>query len=69
MAMIKDPVCGVDVDADAINSHVGSTRSGVPESDPLKGTKRFHEGEWFYFHNLECRMKFISNPEAYLASA
>lgn len=31
MAMIKDLVCGVDVDADAINTHVGSTRSGVPE--------------------------------------
>lgn len=66
MTIVKDPVCGSDVDTDAVNSAVGSTTSGAPESDPAKGTKRFHEGEWYYFDSLACRMKFVSNPEAYV---
>ncbi len=67
MPLVKDPVCKQDVDTDAINAQVSSAPSGAPESDPTKGTKRFHEGKWYYFHNLDCRMKFISAPEKYLA--
>ncbi|MDA0365392.1 MAG: hypothetical protein O3B31_12475 [Chloroflexi bacterium] len=66
MAIVKDPVCGTEVDTDAVNATVGNTTSGAPETDPSKGTKRFHEGQWFYFHNLDCRMKFVSEPGRYL---
>ena len=66
MAIVKDLVCGVEVDTDAISGAVTETTSGVPETDPTNGTKRFHDGEWYYFHNLACRMKFISAPDAYL---
>jgi YHS domain-containing protein len=63
--IVKDPVCGNDVDTDAINSHVDTTTSGAPESDPSKGTKRFHDGEWYYFDSLACRMQFVSNPDEF----
>jgi len=66
MAIVKDLVCGVDIDTDSINEPVAADSSGAPRTDPTKGTKRFHEGEWYYFHNLDCRMKFISAPQAYL---
>ena len=69
MAIFKDPVCGAEVDTDAVNAHVSSSRSGAPETDPTKGTKRFHEGEWYYFDNLDCRMKFVSEPEKYIGGS
>ena len=68
MPIVKDPVCGRDVDTDAINSHVDQTTSGAPESDPSKGTKRFHEGTWYYFDSLACRMRFVSNPDEFVAN-
>ncbi len=36
-----------------------------PEIDPSKGTKRFHNGTWYYFDSLDCRMRFVSNPDEY----
>ena len=66
MPIVKDPVCQRELDTDAIDAHVSSSSSGAPETDPSRGTKRFHEGEWYYFHSLDCRMKFISAPERYL---
>ena len=68
MPVVKDPVCGREVDTDAINSHVDRTTSGAPESDPSKGTKRFHEGVWYYFDSLACRMRFVSNPDEYISN-
>ena len=56
MPIVQDPVCKQDIDTDAVNAQVSSVVSGAPETDPAQGTKRFHEGKWYYFHNLECRM-------------
>jgi YHS domain-containing protein len=66
--IVNDPVCGKEVDTDAVNSHVDRTTSGAPESDPSKGTKRFHEGVWYYFDSLACRMRFVSNPDEYVSN-
>lgn len=65
MPIVKDPVCGADIDTDVLNATVGNIDAGAPEIDPTLGTKRFHDGQWYYFHNLECRMQFVSNPEVY----
>ena len=68
MPLVKDPVCGRELNTEDLEQSVGAIPAGAPEVDPSKGTKRFHEGTWYYFHNLECRMKFVSNPEAYIPS-
>jgi len=68
MPMVKDPVCGRELNTEDLEQTVGSIAAGAPEVDPTKGTKRFHDGQWYYFHNLDCRMKFVSQPEAYIAS-
>ena len=68
MPMVKDPVCGRELNTEDLEQSVGSIAAGAPEVDPAKGTKRFHDGQWYYFHNLDCRMKFVSRPEAYIAS-
>jgi YHS domain-containing protein len=65
--IVKDPVCGRDVDTDAMERPVSAIDAGAPEIDPTKGTKRFHDGQWYYFHDLACRMKFVSSPEQYLS--
>jgi len=64
--IVKDPVCGQELDTEAMAHSVGAIDAGAPEIDPSLGTKRFHEGTWYYFHDLACRMKFVSNPEQYL---
>lgn len=68
MAIVKDPVCGREIDTDVMNQTVGAIPAGAPEVDPAKGTKRFHDGSWYYFDSLECRMRFVSNPEAYITA-
>jgi hypothetical protein len=35
--------------------------------DPTKGTRQFHDGEWYYFDKLVCRTKFNVSPARYLA--
>lgn len=67
MAIVKDPVCGAEVDTDGVNTTVGELVSGASETDPSKGTKGFHEGEWIYFDSLVCRVKFMTDPKAYLS--
>jgi len=66
MAIVKDSVCGRDVDTDAVNQGVAQVAAGAPETDPTAGTNRYHEGRWYYFHSMECRMKFIAAPDDYL---
>ncbi len=66
MSRVKDTVCGRDLDTDLIDTPVGQTRFGAAEVDPAMGTKRFHEGAWYYFCSLACRGKFGSNPSLYL---
>ena len=64
--MVKDPVCGKDVDNQKIDAGESVARSGAPVSDPSFGTKRFHEGQWYYFCSMNCRQRFIGNPARYL---
>lgn len=66
MRMVIDPVSGEEIDADEINAVVGSINAGAGETDPEKGTKRFHDGTWYYFANLTNRMAFVSNPDLYI---
>ena len=66
MPIVKDPVCGTEVDTDAVNATAGQTASGATQTDPTKGTKRFHDGRWFYFDSLACRVKFMANPDEYV---
>ncbi|MBI2873118.1 MAG: hypothetical protein HYY00_08040 [Chloroflexi bacterium] len=67
--MAKCPVCGLEVNEREVNQAVGSVAAGAPQTDPAKGTKRFHDGSWYYFDTLACRAKFMGNPEAYLPKA
>lgn len=67
MAMVKDPVCGRELDTDQMNRRVGTVPGGAPEVDPQKGTRRFHAGKWYYFCSLDCRNKFIASPTQYLS--
>ncbi len=69
MSIVKDPVCGREINTDELETVVGAIDAGAPEIDPARGTKRFHEGKWYYFDSLECRMKFVSNPEEYTKGA
>ena len=67
--MAKDPVCGKEIDEAEARQEVGQTRYGASEVDPQKGTRRFHDGKWYYFCSLDCRSKFMSTPETYLEQA
>lgn len=67
--MVKDLVCGKEVDKAAINASVGSTPAGTAETDPGAGTKRFYEGAWYYFCSLACRYKFMATPDEYIERA
>lgn len=63
--MATCPVCGSTVDEEAAKQTTGFTAHGAQETDPTKGTRQFHEGQWVYFDSLECRSKFLRNPDAY----
>lgn len=67
VATVKDPVCGKEIDTDAVDAQVSETPYGAPETDPARGTKRFYQGQWYYFCSLACRTKFVSNPSAYVS--
>lgn len=64
--MAIDPVCGQEIDESDARQSTGMTEHGAPEVDPTQGTRRFHEGKWYYFHSLECRSKFLAEPATYI---
>ena len=64
--MAKDPVCGREIDEAAAREGVGRTSQGTPVVDPEKGTRRFHEGKWYTFCSMDCRSKFMANPNQYM---
>ena len=66
--MAKCQVCGSEI-AESMEDPVGRTSSGAKEIDPTKGTKRFWGGQWYYFDSLDCRTKFMVNPDVYLEQA
>lgn len=65
--MVKDVVCGKEVDADLIDSGVSTVFGGAPQTEPSYGTKRFHDGKWYYFCSMACRQKFIASPTGYIS--
>ena len=67
--MARCPVCGNEIDEAAARAETGQTAHGATEVDPAKGTRRFHDGQWYYFDSLDCRTKFMVNPGAYLGQA
>ncbi len=64
--MAKDPVCGKEIDEQAVRAVTGQTIHGAQEVDPTQGTRRFHDGKWYYFCSLDCRSQFLANPSAYI---
>jgi YHS domain-containing protein len=64
--MAKDPVCGMEIDPAQQNARAGSTVAGAPEVNPEYGTRRFHDGKWYTFCSLDCRSKFMANPDQYI---
>jgi len=64
--MAIDLVCGKEIDEEGARQSTGTTQFGAPEVDPAQGTRRFHEGVWYYFCGLECRSKFLAEPETYV---
>ena len=66
--MAKDPVCGMEIDEAAARAETGRTSFGAAEVDPQKGTRSFYGGRWYYFCSLDCRSKFLANPNAYTAT-
>ena len=63
------PVCGNEIDQAAARAETGQTAYGATEVDPEKGTRRFHDGQWYYFDSLDCRSKFMASPNTYLDQA
>ncbi len=66
MAVVKDPVCGRELNTEVVDRPVRNVPGGAPEVDPAKGTRSFHDGKWYFFCSLACRTKFSSNPAQYL---
>ena len=67
--MAMDLVCGKEIDEAQARSQTGQTLHGASEVDPQQGTRIFHNGQWFYFCGLECRSKFMTAPETYIAKS
>jgi YHS domain-containing protein len=67
--MAFDPVCGAEIDEERARQSSGVTLHGASEIDPAQGTRTFHEGRWYYFCGLECRSKFLANPDQYVETA
>ncbi len=63
--MVKDPVCGREIDKQRARASTGTTTHGATEVDPEQGTRRFHDGKWYYFCSLGCRTKFLADPASY----
>ena len=67
--MAIDPVCRKEIDEAQARSQTGLTMHGASEVDPQQGTRIFHNGQWIYFCGLECRSKFMTSPETFIAQA
>ena len=67
--MPTDPVCGIEIDEAGARAETGQTRHGATEVDPQQGTRSFYDGHWYYFCGLECRTRFLANPNSFLEQA
>ncbi|MBI2867208.1 MAG: YHS domain-containing protein [Chloroflexi bacterium] len=64
--MTHDPVCGKEVDVEQLQRQQSTLPTGAKVVDPKAGTRRYHDGKWYYFCSLDCRRKFMENPEAFV---
>jgi YHS domain-containing protein len=64
--MATDPVCGKEIDEAVVRAQTGSTMGGASEVDPSQGTRRFHDGKWYYFCGVDCRFRFMANPAEFV---
>jgi YHS domain-containing protein len=67
--MVKDIVCGKDVDKEAMGRAVGHVAAGTREVDPATGTRGFYDGTWYYFCSMKCRLQFIATPDDVISNA
>jgi len=67
--MVKDPVCGKEVDDQKVDQGDTLGVGGASVTDPSFGTKRFHQGKWYYFCSMACRQRFIGSPARYLEAS
>lgn len=66
--MVKDPVCGTELDEVAIRRGGSVTSDGVAVVNPQQGTRQLHDGRWYYFCGIECRSAFMGTPEKFIAA-
>jgi len=66
MAGVVDPVCGKELDEEMLRAIRGQTDGGANEVDPSLGTRRFHDGKWYYFDSVDCRFRFMGDPDKYI---
>jgi len=64
-----DPVCGREITESVINTAVGQVSAGAPEIASGTGTKRYYDGQWWYFCSFQCRQKFLATPGEYAEKA
>ncbi len=64
--MVKDPVCGKEIDDKKVDAADSHSTAGAPVIDPSAGTKRYHDGRWYYFCGMGCRQRFIASPARYI---
>ncbi|CCW16317.1 hypothetical protein EBBID32_6510 [Sphingobium indicum BiD32] len=67
--MVKDPVCGKEVDDQKVDQGDTLGVGGASVTDPSFGTKRFYQGKWYYFCSMACRQRFIGSPARYLEAS
>lgn len=60
-------VCGKSTSEESQREVTGQTAHGANEVDPSEGTRRFHDGKWYYFTSMECRSLFMANPDKYIS--
>jgi len=63
--MAKDLVCGKEIDEAAVKLGGSRTDQGVAVVGTEVGTRRLHNGRWYYFCSLQCRSVFMQTPEKY----
>ena len=65
-ALAVDLVCGREVDEGDVDAVTGHVAGGAPERAGGIGAKRFYRGRWYYFCSLECRLRFMATPDAFI---
>lgn len=65
--IVRDPVCGREVDTEQVDRVVRRLPNGAGETDASAGTKRRHGGRWHYLCGIACGQRFASDPDRYVS--